>query len=167
MSETKQLSAIITYGDSKVEFTGTPELVLRSIIEYVTKVVPNLELARSILLSYGLTDLINMFKDYIKITPEGPRVFAENKKVSDKEKIMLQLVASRIAFLAGKQDSELMSVSEIQNVTGLNPKTISSRLSELLKEACVEREELNKITKYKITTLGVTKLNDLLIKKQS
>lgn len=165
MSEDKQLAVTLTFGETKVEFSGSPELVLKSIIEYVAKVVPNLELARSITLNYSLTELINMFKDYVKITPEGPRVVGEEKKLSDREKVMLQLVAARIANLVGKRESDAMSTSEIQLATGLNPKTISSRLSELTKEALAERLEAETGAKYRITTVGTMRLGEQLSKK--
>jgi predicted transcriptional regulator len=165
LSEEKQLSASLVYGESKVEFSGTPELVLKSIIEYISKIVPNIELARSITLNYGLSELINMFRDYVRITPEGPRVITDEKKLSDREKVMLQLVAARIASLSGKRESDAMSTSEIQLATGLNPKTISSRLSELTKETLVERQGSESGAKYRITTVGIARLSEQLSRK--
>jgi predicted transcriptional regulator len=165
LSEGNQLSAVLTYGEVRVEFSGSPELVLKSIVEYLAKTIPNLDLARSITLNYGLSELIGMFKDYLKITPEGPRVIADERKFNDKEKIMLQLVASRIAYLSGKSQSDSMGTSEIKLATGLNPKTISSRLSELTKETLVERQGTETGAKYRITTVGISKLNEQLLRK--
>ena len=156
---------MVTYGDSKVEFAGSPEVVLRSLHEYVSKMVPNMELARAISVNYSLNDLIPMFKDYVRVTPEGPRVWAQDKKLSDRDTILLQLTAAKIASLSGKSDTDAMGVGEIESATGLYPKTISSRLSELTKQALVERVGSDSGGKYRISTVGVSRLGEGLSKK--
>ena len=165
MSSDRELSVVITYGDARVEFSGSPEVVLRSLHEFVSKVVPNMDLARAISVNYSLNDVIQLFKDYIRVTPEGPRVWVEDKRLSDRDVIQLQLVAAKAASLSGKGQSDAMSVAEIQTATGLYPKTISSRLSELTKTAQVERVEAEGGGRYRISTLGVNRLNELLAKK--
>ncbi|HME19440.1 MAG TPA: hypothetical protein VKF15_06885 [Nitrososphaerales archaeon] len=159
------MSVVVTYGDAKVEFSGSPEVVLRSLHEFVSKVVPNMDLARAISVNYSLNDVIQLFKEYIRVTPEGPRVWVEDKRLSDRDVILLQLVAAKASSLSGRGASDAMSVAEIQTATGLYPKTISSRISELAKSAQVERVEAEGGGKYRISTLGVHKLNELLAKK--
>jgi len=56
-------------------------------------------------------------------------------------------------------------VSEVEGATGLYPKTISSRLSELTKSANVERVDSDQGGKYRITTVGVNRLGEQLTKK--
>ena len=138
---------------------------MRSLHEFVSKVVPNLDLARMITVNYSLNDLVQMFKDYVRITPEGPRVWTQDKKLSDRDVILLQLVAARIASLSGKGASDAMSVGEIEAATGLYPKTISSRLSELTKSAQVERVDSQGGGKYRIATVGVNRLAEQLSRK--
>ncbi len=138
---------------------------MRSLHEFISKVIPNIDLARTIAVNYSLNDLIQMFKDFIRITPEGPRVWLQDRKLSDREVIMLQLVASRAASLTGKSGSDTMSIADVQAATGLYPKTISSRLSELTKLAQVERIDAEGGGRYKITTVGVNRLNEQLSKK--
>ncbi|MDA4124197.1 MAG: hypothetical protein OK438_01910 [Thaumarchaeota archaeon] len=165
MSSDRELSIIVSYGDSKVEFAGSPEVVMRSLHEFVSKVIPNMDLARTISVNYSLNDLIQMFKDYVRVTPEGPRVWTQDKKLSDRDVIQLQLVAARIASLSGKASSDAMGVAEIETATGLYPKTISSRLSELTKSALVERVDSDSGGKYRIATVGVNRLAQQLSKK--
>ena len=148
-----------------MEFSGPPDVVLRSLHEFVSKVVPNMDLARAISVSHSLNDIIVLFRDYIRVTPEGPRVWVEDKRLSDRDVIMLQLVAARASNLSGKTGSDAMTVAEIQAATGLNPKTISSRLSELSKGAQAERAGSEGGGGYRVTTLGVHRLNELLAKK--
>ena len=165
MSSERELKILVSYGDARVEFSGSPEVVMRSLHEFVSKVVPNMDLARSITVNYSLNDLTQMFKDQVRITAEGPRVWTQDKKLSDRDVILLQLVAVKIASLSGKVSSDQMSVGEIEAVTGLNPKTISSRLSELTKSAQVERVDSQGGGKYRIATVGINRLGEQVSKK--
>jgi len=155
----------VSYGDTNVEFSGSPEVVMRSLHEFVSKVIPNMDLARAISVNYSLNDLIQLFKEYVRETPEGPRVWTQDKKLSDRDVIMLQLVAARIASLSGKSASDAMGVADIESATGLYAKTISSRLSELTKSAHVERVDSDQGGKYRITTVGTNRLGEQLSKK--
>jgi hypothetical protein len=155
----------VSYGDAKVEFSGSPDVVMRSLHEFVSKVIPNMDLARMISVNYSLNDLIQLFKDYIRITPEGPRVWPQEKKLSDRDVILLQLVAARVSSISGKAGGDAMSVAEIQSATGLYPKTISSRLSELTKQTFVERIDAEGGGRYRIATVGIHKLGEQLLKK--
>lgn len=165
MSSEHELSVSISYGDAKVEFSGPPDVVMRSLHEFVSKVIPNMDLARTISVNYSLNDLVQMFKEYVRVTPEGPRVWTQEKKLSDRDVILLQLVAARISSLSGKATTDGMSVGEIEQATGLYAKTISSRLSELTKVAQVERADTDTGGKYRITTTGVNRLAEQLSKK--
>ena len=165
MSSERELSISVSYGDSSVQFSGSPEVVMRSLHEFVSKVIPNMDLARIISVNYSLNDLIQLFKEYVRVTPEGPRVWTQDKKLSDRDVIMLQLVAAKIASLSGKSPNDAMGVSEIEMATGLYPKTISSRLSELTKSANVERVDSDQGGKYRITTVGTNWLGEQLSKK--
>ncbi len=166
LSSEKTLSVSVSYGDVKVDFAGPPDMVMRSLHEFVSKVIPNVDLAKAISANYSLNDVIQMFKDYVRITPEGPRVWTQDKKLSDKEIILLQLIAARASNLSGKGASDAMGVGEIQAATGLYPKTISSRLSELTKLAMVERAEGEGGGKYRISTVGIHQIHEQLAKKQ-
>lgn len=165
MSSERELRVSVSYGDERTEFSGSPEVVMRSLHEFVSKMVPNMDLARAISVNYSLNDLIQMFKEYVRVTHEGPRVWVQDRKLSDKDVIMLQLVASRISNLSGRAPSDAMGISEIEGATGLYAKTISSRLSELAKSADVERVESDQGGKYRITTVGTNKLGGQLSRK--
>jgi DNA-binding MarR family transcriptional regulator len=163
----------VTIADISVQFSGTPESVLKSVIGFITKQVPTISLATKISLNYSVTELIDLFSNFIKLTPEGPRVIIEqrelgNKRLSDKEAVALNLVATKIAKDLGKLPHEGMHLSEIQSASALNPKSISSRLSELVKTGYVSRENTsdgNESTTYKITTAGSHWLKSVLSKR--
>ena len=163
--EQPKLNVVVTYGQVKAEFTGSPETVLLSVNNFLMKNIPELNLARLISVNYSTAELISMFRDIIKITPEGPRVWTGEYKLSDKDIVALQLVATRIGFETGKLSGPSLTLSEIQSSTGLKPKSISSRLSEISKPGFVEKETSEQGVRYKITTQGIHWLNNILSKK--
>jgi hypothetical protein len=169
------INASITLGDVKVQFNGSAESVLTSIINFITKHIPTLDLAKRISLNYAVTDLIETYSNLIKITPEGPRVIISDpyeigiKKISDKEMVALQLIASKIAKDVGKISDDAMQASEIQSTIMLNPKSVSSRLSELVKAGYVVRDNtkdgIGSAIVYRISTSGIHWLTSTMIKR--
>ena len=155
----------VTIGDTTVEFTGGPESVMPSVNAFLMKQVPSFSLAKKITVNYSAKDLIEKFEKYIRITPEGPRVWKDEKKVSDREIISLQLLAARIASEIGHDQEHVLSLGEIQSATGINPKSISSRLSEILKLGYVEKLSGEHGVSYRLTTQGIYWLEKALMKK--
>ncbi|MDQ3881957.1 MAG: hypothetical protein M3249_02205, partial [Thermoproteota archaeon] len=87
------VNVIVTIGDVRVEFSGSAETVTASVMNFLHKQVPSMDLARKILLNYAAQELIETYSHVIKITPEGPRVILEaDVKLSDKDIVALQLV---------------------------------------------------------------------------
>ena len=161
----EELLVSVSFRDTTVEFKGNPESVAISVNDFLLKQIPNLDLARKVSINYSAAELINTFLDYVRITPEGPRVWKGDKKMSDREIISLQLLASKIAHQTGKRRDAVMNLSEIQSVTGINPKSISSRLSEILKLGYVEKYSSEQGVSYRLTTQGIHWLEQALMKK--
>ena len=61
MSSDRELHVSVSYGESKVDFSGPPDVVMRSLHEFVSKVVPNMDLARTIRVSHSRNDLNQMW----------------------------------------------------------------------------------------------------------
>jgi CTP-dependent riboflavin kinase len=165
LSKEQILDVTITYGELKAEFRGDPQQVLVSVNEFLAKNIANLDLASKVTINYSLNDLIKMFGDYVKITPEGPRVWVGEQKLSDKGILGLQLVAAKINHESGKVALPSLTLTEMRTATGLNPKSISSRMSEMLKWGYVDKETSEEGVRYKITTQGINWLNQMLAKK--
>lgn len=161
------LKVHVEYDGIVADFSGkdTGE-VLHAFNSFLVGILPEMELARKLHLSYTLRDLAELFGNFIKITPEGPRVIPPGVKLSDKQVIALQLVAMRVAYELGKADRDHMALQEIEQATALNPKSISSRLSELVKSNNVERKQENRTTMYRITTQGINWLSQVLNRKR-
>lgn len=163
------VSVSVTVGDVKVQFSGTADSVMASVFNFLSKQVPSMDLAKKISLNYEVTELISRYAHLVKITPEGPRVIPDSSsdaRLSDKDMVALQMVSARIAKDTGKAQDDAMQVSEIQSATALNPKSISSRISEMVKAGHVARDE-KEPGKYRITTAGIHWLNSIVEKKVS
>ena len=165
MNEENKLQVTITYGSTTTVFSGNPETVIVSVNQFLSKQIPSLSLAKKITLNYSVSELIDNFKEYIKLTEEGPRVWIPNRKLSDKDTICLQLITAKIGHMTGNLELPSLSLQDIQNSTNLKPKSISSRLSEITKSGYVERDHTEQGTKYKITTQGIHWLCGVLEKK--
>jgi len=168
------VNVTISIGDIRVQFNGSADSVISSVISFLTKQIPALDLANRISLNYTITELIQSYSDIIKITPEGPRIIpildgVELRKLSDKQIVALQLVASRIAKGLGKIEDDRLHMSYLQSATGLKSKSISSRLSELVKVGYVQRDVVRdggELPAYRITTAGISWLNSMLAKRK-
>lgn len=155
----------VTVGDVKVQFSGSAESVMASVMNFLSKQVPAMDLAKKISLHYTAPELVETYSKFIKITEEGPRVIPESGiSLSDKDVVALQLVAAKIAKELGKANDDALQVAELHASTALNPKSISSRISEMVKVGHVARDE-NEIGKYRITTAGIHWLNSAIGKK--
>ncbi|MFZ0556767.1 MAG: hypothetical protein WBL68_07095 [Nitrososphaeraceae archaeon] len=168
------VNVTISIGDIRVQFNGSADSVISSVISFLTKQIPALDLANRISLNYTITELIQSYSDIIKITPEGPRVIpildgVELRKLSDKQIVALQLIASRIAKGIGRIEDDRLRMSDLQSATGLKSKSISSRLSELVKVGYVQRDAVRdggELPAYRITTSGINWLNSMLAKRK-
>jgi hypothetical protein len=165
------LNVSISINDIKVQFNGSPDSVLSSVISFISKQIPAIEIAKKAMLNYSISELIENFSDFVKITPEGPVIVPTSDiKLSDKEAVALYLVATRIGKLLGKTDNDVVSINQIQITTTLNPKSISSRISELVKSGYVSKEtEKNgsQAGTYSINTSGIHWLITSISKKKS
>jgi hypothetical protein len=154
LSENKKVRVHISFDGFEADLVGTPEDIAVSFNNLMTKQIPTFELARTLVLNYSLSELTSIFQDYVRMTPEGPRVITD-AKLSDKMLIALQLVSLKIGLEAAKVSSDKATLQDLERLTGLNPKSISSRLSEMTKAGFADRLASDKSVFYCITTTGV------------
>jgi len=165
MSE-NQVKVDVEYGSIKATFTGDVNSIYETVSRFLAKNLPELDLAKKIQLKYDVKDLIDNFSDYIRITEEGPRVIS-GESLSLKHKIAMQLVAAKLSYLLSSGQSSGLSIQEISSYIGASSKSVSSRLSELVKEGHVERISNEKGNLYMITTTGIMWLIDSIKQKAS
>ncbi|MEM0145479.1 MAG: hypothetical protein QXY52_01575 [Conexivisphaerales archaeon] len=165
MSE-NQVRVDIEYGSLKASFTGDANSIYETINRFLAKNLPELDLAKKIYLKYDSKDLIDKFGNFIRITEEGPRVVS-SEGLSLKQKIGLQLAAAKLSYLLSSTPYSGLSIQEISSDLGVLSKSVSSRLSELVKEGHVERISNEKGNLYMLTTMGIMWLVDNLKQKSS
>jgi len=161
----EKLQVAISLGDARAEFSGSAEIVMQSINNFISKNIPEIDLAKKLSMNFSTKDLVEKFKGYVKMTPEGPRIWAEGAKLSDKEVVALQLVAQRIASETREGSSQWLSLTTLQEATSLNPKSLSSRLSEMSKAGYVTKQTIDDKSQFRISTVGIEWLSNLLTKK--
>lgn len=203
----EDVSVSIATQDIKVKFKGPLQSVLKSTLEFFLKEFPEVDLGRKISLNYDTHHLIEEYSRLIKISPEGVRVLvqpdtsssaytSEEKSTNEsglkddrvveeehegkwtiKEIIGIQLVASRIAKDRGIIQDEGMKIPDIVSATNANPKSLTSRLSEMIKSGFVTKDlkflpesaaegKEEPSTIYRITTVGIHWLNNTIDKKR-
>jgi len=165
------LKVSVSLNNINVQFSGSIDSVLSSVMTFISKQIPTLELARSISLNYALPELIEEFGTFIKITPEGPilDLSEDATRLGDKQMVALYLVAMKMTKELGRQADEKVTISKIQAATALNPKSISSRLSELVKMGYVVKEQNRNTSEsgaYFINTAGIHWLVSSIRKKK-
>jgi len=155
------LSVEIRMGELHATFSGNPGDVYITVDRFLSQNISEIDFARQIYLNYSLKELVEMFKEFVKVTEEGPRVISE-RPLSLKLKIGLQLIACKIAFMLNRIQKGGYSVQELEESMVTNAKSISSRLSELVKEGYVMRGNDEKGSSYYITTAGIKWVFDAL-----
>ena len=73
--------------------------------------------------------------------------------IKHKKKKILTVAALRLRFT---------SISDLCELTNLNPKSVSSRLSELQKLCYVDKTSIDRKIMFKITTQGINWLETIL-----
>lgn len=158
MSENGNLEAVVKYKDLEAKFTGKPVDVCRSIIGFLSRVIPGFELISELTISIDLNELLEKVKGLIAFTPEGPVITIDKERLGgEKNAILLHLLKCYIGYRTGVLDKESSSTSDIASFTGSKSGTVAARLSELTGAGWVERVGRGE---YKITTLGVKSFID-------
>ena len=77
----EKLTVSISLGAARAEFSGSAEIVMQSINNFISKNIPEIDLAKKLSMNFSTKDLVEKFKDYVKITPEGPSSLGRRSKV--------------------------------------------------------------------------------------
>src|SRR3712207_7458175 len=89
------VNVTVTIGDVKVEFSGSAETVTASVMNFLFKQVPSIDLARKILLNYAAQELIEAYSHVIKITPEGPRSEEHTSELQSRQYLVCRLLLEK------------------------------------------------------------------------
>ena len=156
------LEVTIRYRSIEKKITGVPEDVAKTVLSFLTSVIPQLELASHLVLSADLSKLAKACEGIIAITPEGVVVTVPTDRLADRELLLLHLANEKIAEMTGKSKSDTVQASVLIAATKRSSGTVAGRLSELCAENLAERKGKGQ---YHITTLGLKIFQEQVLPK--
>lgn len=156
------LEVTIRYGALEKTITGPPEIVAKEVFAFLTKVIPELELASHLALSVDLNQLAQASEGVLAVTPEGVVVTVPLDHLADRELILLHLAKARIASMLGKSEKDSVQSADLIAATKRTGGTVAGRLSELCAENLAERKGKGE---YTATTLGLHVFREQVLPK--
>jgi len=161
LSEEK-ITVHIKYKDVEQTFVGHVNDVWVVVNKFFSQMIPSFDVAQKVLLTPDLPKLIEGLKDVIALATEGPELLISKRRLTDSEIIQLYLLAAYMGHKLGRLSRDAMSKKELQTRLGKTSKITSTRLGELCREGVAIKTEEGK---YKITTIGIKRLQDELLPK--
>lgn len=146
------LEVIIRYGTLEKKIIGQPDQVAKEVFTFLTKAIPELELASHLALSVDLNELAKACEGVLAVTPEGVVVTVPVENLADRELVLLHLAKARIAQMLGKSEKDFVQSADMIAATKKTAGTVAGRLSELCAESLAERKGKGE---YRATTLGL------------
>ncbi|MBS7642740.1 MAG: winged helix-turn-helix transcriptional regulator [Candidatus Bathyarchaeia archaeon] len=155
-----EIEVIVRKGDLHIEFRGSTDSVIRSLLKFISEIHPTWFLASKLALKLDLVEVFEKASGVIAVGPEGPMIVVDRGKLTDVELIWLSLAKAWIAYHIGLTEDYTVTSRDIQRETGIKPGTISARLSELSSQGYLDKPRRGV---YKLTSLGVKRLIEDII----
>jgi hypothetical protein len=156
------LEVTIKFGTIEKRITGEPDVVAKDVLSFLTKEIPELDLASHLSLSVDIQELGKDCQGVLAVTPEGVVVTVPTDGLADRELILLHLAKARIAQMLGKSDKDFVQSAELIDATKRTAGTVAGRLSELCTETLAERKGKGE---YRATTLGLHIFRERILPK--
>ena len=156
------LEVTIKYGSLEKKIIGVPDQVALDVFTFLTKAVPQLELAARLSLNVDVAELAKACEGVIAATPEGVVVTVPTDSLADRELLLLHLAKARIAQMLGKSDKDYVQSADLITATKKTSGTVAGRLSELCGENLAERKGKGE---YRATTLGMHIFRETVLPK--
>ncbi len=156
MSERPKVKVQIEWGDIKHTAEGDLDTVVREIMQFAAKVLPNYSLASKLTFSPDYSLMVDDLSELVKLTPEG-EVVLWKPGMSAENTIALVLLAVRVANAVGTRPTAEMSPDTISRAIGKAVKTVRNTLAILVKTGIVERTSEGN---YRLTIQGIRKAHE-------
>ena len=157
MSERPKVKVQIEWGDMKHTVEGDLESVVREVMQFAAKVLPNYILASKLTFAPDYSSMVDDLSETVKLTPEG-EVILLKPEMSAENSIAMVLLASRVAHAVGTRQTVDMSPDQISRAIGKTVKTVRNTLAMLSKTSVVERTSDGN---YKLTMQGIRKSHEI------
>jgi hypothetical protein len=162
VGEVGRVTVHVKYGDVEQTFSGSVEDVWLSLNRFFGEFLPSFEVARRLVLSVDLQELVKACEGLIGFSKEGANLLVSKDRLTDNEALLLWLLAGYVGFSLGLVKENAVSKEELQARLGKSGKIASTRLGELVKGDVVVKVADDK---YRITTFGVVQMQKEFIPK--
>jgi hypothetical protein len=162
LSEARQVTVHVKYGDVEQTFSGSVEDVWLSLNRFFGEFLPSFEVAKRLVLSVDLQGLVRACEGLIGFSKEGANLLVGKDRLTDNECLLLWLLAYHVGNSLGFVSESSVSKEELQARLGKSGKIASTRLGELVKSDVVAKVADDK---YRITTFGVVQMQKEFIPK--
>jgi hypothetical protein len=162
LSEARQVTVHVRFGDVEQTFSGSVEDVWLSLNRFFGEFLPSFEVAKRLVLSVDLQGLVKACEGLIAFSKEGANLLVGKDKLTDNECLLLWLLAYHVGNSLGFVSESAVSKEELQAKLGKSGKIASTRLGELVKSDMVVKTGDDR---YRITTFGVVQMQKDVIPK--
>jgi hypothetical protein len=162
LSEARQVTVHVKYGDVEQTFSGSVEDVWLSLNRFFGEFLPSFEVAKRLVLSVDLQGLVKACEGLIGFSKEGANLLVSKDRLTDNETLLLWLLAYHVGNSLGFVSESAVSKEELQAKLGKSGKIASTRLGELVKSDMVVKTGDDR---YRITTFGVVQMQKDVIPK--
>ena len=155
----------LEYDDTKIDFEGSPEEVVKVLLNFLSQHYPAYQLIKNLTITVDLEDLLKKLEGVIGVSPEGVIVTIPKEKISNlsiREQIALHLVKTYIGNKLGVVERASLSAAELLSAIGGRMGAMAGRLSEMVDEGLVERVGRGE---YRITTYGLKQFSEVTLPK--
>lgn len=150
-----QIIVNLKYKDIEQSFSGSVESVWLCVNKFFGEFVSTFELADRLTLKVNLQKLLEDCRGIFAFSADGVNLLVPKAKLTDNETLSLLLLASYAGFQLSKLNDDALSRDELQAKLGKDPKIVSTRLGELVKNGIVAKTGDEK---YRITTFGLVQM---------
>jgi len=146
-----KIKAHLEYKDFKVDMEGGPDEVFHAVVDFLSRVFPNLEVVSKVTFTVDLMKLMEDVSQIVKIAPEGP-ILIPGIKLTAGDAIISSLVAAYIGYKLKKLPEPFLSIQELSKIVDKAVKTIRNEMVGALREGIVKKAGRGR---YQITDVGI------------
>lgn len=152
----------IKYKDFEGIFSGDADEVWVDVNRFFSQKIPHFTIARSALLTVDLKEVVEASRNIVAVAEEGPVVLVPKKKLTDRENLLLILLAAYVGGRLGLWERLWLNGNELQVWLGKSGKITSTRLNELSRQGIVTKTENGG---YQLSTYGAKFLVEEVLPK--
>src|SRR5437764_3089156 len=138
MSEQPKIKVSIEWGDIKHTAEGDLETVVREVMQFAAKVLPNYSLASKLTFSPDYSSMVDDLSSAVQLTPEGEALLLKSE-MSAENSIAMVLLAARVAHAVGTRPNVEMDPEAISRAIGTAVKTVRNTLAVMTKMGVIDR----------------------------